>query len=904
MEKENIQENNSDNFTINLIIMIFSILFLIIFFFYLTLIILYIIKNYHKKKLCIFWINYFYIIITVIFFILIYIIYLSINSNNRIDKPIDLSNNSFSISITILLCVICHTIIENLLYDGFTAIKLSLKMYGIKSIKEKDLSAIAIKCKNMNINNYLELKKNIIFIIIFIIVNISFIVLTYYAYTDTIIERFNTYFNLTYLLIILKIYYFIILLFLIISIVIMNKNKRALLNKNYINENRIAQKLYNTHFNQVIYYSDIMSYKIVTDLIINIPVLLFLSLSKFNVYSLFISEIAMMVYIIIAGNEYFVIDKDNKAAKLNIYIKYFFCFKKIHLHFGEKEYRVIFDEFNFEYSEEEQSIISNSDMTFVRNSEYKLIGDGNSLEPLLETSLIELESKSRKSSRSSNTSPRKLDFKLVSEFYLVQKLLMIFYKKNEQFYSTSLKNMEENCNAFKKLGQEKNRKKTKHLTEDFKNDLDRISRVSVRDRSKIISLSKIPQNDIFKSFEEKELFEEIRNKFNINNENYSFTIESLLTSYFFELFPFYQMDIKSILKSLNPSRNIRLFSKFIERNTKNRNKFTIMNQNDIISVKSFINNNDNLNTLDEDIVNKKDSEKNLFYTHDLLLMYEIYEEKNFIKFEEFQKIIKEYNRYLLSIVQNMSYSFLPLILGVFNLEIYDSNLIVILYRNPLYFTGFNNFNHWINFYITENPEKIKVSSMFNDIINLNEIEIKNNLELSEADYEEIKTNLKNDYKFIVKLKNIYPVIHLFIGDQNKLKNESEEEKIKKVNAQILYNENSFMGDYSMNNEDNLIFDIMRDSSINNFNDDEYISNINEVNSLYDKEYYSVSGNDLRTIKIYFTNLFRKECELNKSDNNFKINSESYCQYLEGQLINYLNKESLFNEDKEEEEDEK
>lgn len=86
----------------------------------------------------------------------------------------------------------------------------------------------------------------------------------------------------------------------------------------------------------------------------------------------------------------------------------------------------------------------------------------------------------------------------------------------------------------------------------------------------------------------------------------------------------------------------------------------------------------------------------------------------------------------------MDYSFLPLIIGIFELEIYDSTKIIILYRNPLYFTNFNKFNHWINFYLTEEPEKIKVSSMYNDIININEIEIKNSLQLNALDYDEIK----------------------------------------------------------------------------------------------------------------------------------------------------------------------
>ena len=80
-------------------------------------------------------------------------------------------------------------------------------------------------------------------------------------------------------------------------------------------------------------------------------------------------------------------------------------------------------------------------------------------------------------------------------------------------------------------------------------------------------------------------------------------------------------------------------------------------------------------------------------------------------------------------------------------------------------------------------------------------------------------------------------------------------------------------------------------------DDEIImSIIDETNSLMDKEYFFINGNNLRTIKIYFTNLFRKDCEINKRENNInmKLDSNSYCVYLQDQLINYLSKKSLFN----------
>ena len=76
-----------------------------------------------------------------------------------------------------------------------------------------------------------------------------------------------------------------------------------------------------------------------------------------------------------------------------------------------------------------------------------------------------------------------------------------------------------------------------------------------------------------------------------------------------------------------------------------------------------------------------------------------------------------------------------------------------------------------------------------------------------------------------------------------------------------------------------------------------IDDNNEVNenSLFDKEYFCIDDNSIRTIKIYFTNLFRRNCELNVIQGN-KVNSELYCQYLQDQLMNYLIKNTLFNDE--------
>ena len=75
----------------------------------------------------------------------------------------------------------------------------------------------------------------------------------------------------------------------------------------------------------------------------------------------------------------------------------------------------------------------------------------------------------------------------------------------------------------------------------------------------------------------------------------------------------------------------------------------------------------------------------------------------------------------------------------------------------------------------------------------------------------------------------------------------------------------------------------------------------ETNSLVEKEYYSMTGNDLHTIKIYFTHFFRLDCELNKQNNNIdnmNLASYNYCQFLEGQLQTYLTKTTLFELDNE------
>ena len=905
-------------------LIIFSILFVIIYLIYLSFVIIYVIKNYHSKKLCIFWVDYFILISIAVLFIIIYIFNNLILELRKEEHFLsELFNNNFTIVLIGSLIIMCVTIINSLLFDSITAIKLSWKMNKIKKINEKDFLALSGKFKDINIVNILKMnymyKYYLIFIIVIIIYSILFVIL----YKDDNPKNIDSFFSLyNYFNYLLRFYHLIVLALFLVTVIVMNLSKRALLKKQYYNPNRIAQKVYDAHFSQIVYFTDVISFKLVSDLVLNIPPLLFLSQERFNTFGLIMSEFAIFLYTFLGGSGNLVIDKDSKGGKMDKYIQYWFCMKKVDFHFGEKEHKEIFDEFNFNYSQEEQEVINNLNTTIIKNIEKDLLDldDDKILDERVTVLGLDKSISNTKTNDILDYKPKiLLDFKSVPEFYLIQKLLMVYFKNNKEIYESAFDSIEEYGFDFKKLGQSKKNRKSNLQDNDFISNLNRISRMSISNAKKLKNSLKISQKEIINSVEEKELFDELQNKLNIKTDKDKniFEIESVLTSELFELFPFYRIKFNNIIKSLNPTRNIKLFNKFIQRNICNSN-YSITNTNNNINVRSSqIKNSDNSsntnNKLNNDSINleenKKEYESNLYYTHDLYLMYELYENDDFIKFDHLKKLIHEYNKYLLSVIENMSSTFLPLIIGIFNIKIYDSNKIILLYRNPLYFSNFNHFNHWINFYITEEPEKMKVSSLFNEVININEIEIRNSLQLNEADYDEIKIILEKDCSFLKKVTNIFPIIHLFIGneiqddqtesgeDANNIRNKN---KKRKTNNQ--YNENSIIGDLSLNKDIGLFDDVLE--NINNSNLNNISENFNDMpmqiddNSLYDKEYYYMSGKDIRTIKIYFTNLFRKNCALNNSKENKdnKLNSESYCEYIQDQLIRYLIKKSLFNDE--------
>ena len=84
-----------------------------------------------------------------------------------------------------------------------------------------------------------------------------------------------------------------------------------------------------------------------------------------------------------------------------------------------------------------------------------------------------------------------------------------------------------------------------------------MNQISSNEGKKLINILDFSPKELFNSFEGKELLEELKNNYEFDYDDNIFQVESLFSSTFFNLFPFYQMSIKTILQSINPTNNIK-----------------------------------------------------------------------------------------------------------------------------------------------------------------------------------------------------------------------------------------------------------------------------------------------------------------------------------------------------------
>ena len=871
--------DDPDNRRNYILVLLSTIIFAVIYSVYFGIILNYIVSFYKTKKLSVLWIPYLSSFILYVVFMLIYLIYLFYSKGEDIIFFNKEHNSYFPIIVATFLALLVFNTINNLIYNSIISLSIIISLSKMKKITSLDFQELFFKLKEISTNFFTKIL-TVLFFSIFCFVDIGLtigFVFEYTNYRDGELVKHNLLKSIRYC-------YEILLIILIIFIFLLNYFKNKLMNKYYYNPEQISKKIYDMVRQKLLYASYIITFKDFVDLILNSPVLIFLIFKVNHTLFCFMSQCLIFVYILIFGALILKIDKLNEIGKMPKSIKMWFFWKKTHFCFYDKFYQHFLYDNTYKYSKDEKLMVKNLDLIKIEEENEK-IKDNNELliSNTLKTSVIKdkinnMDIIDIRETQSVEVKRKLLNFNTVSELYVLYKLLMLYFEKNESIYSKVQNQINEEGTPFKQFYKQQNLTKNKKIKarqtfggfeaaakkKDFMDNIDRMSRISKLNSSKITSSMNFSDSKIFFSLEEKELREEFKAKFNYEKDA-TFKIESLSSNSFFELFPFYQISIQDIKKSLYPSDNTKIHKIIIKQKNEN------VRENNIES----------------------ESEDNLFYTYNSLLMMEIYDREEFISFNEFSNFVLSYGNFILDTIKNINVTYMPLILGVFNIEICDESKVVILYRNPLYFTNFNHFNHWINFYITEGPEKIKASIFQNEVLDINEIEIKNCLKMNESDYEEIINNLKRDFDFFMKIPSqVYPIIHLFIGD------EDEDDIIVNNNNM---NESSIIENVS-NQPVNIsgLLNLTEDETTNNKilrNSIDSDSNYKtESNSLLDKEYYSQNGHDIHSIKIYFTHFFRLNCELNKQknlDDNILLKSNHYCQYLEGQIQTYLTKTNLF-----------
>ena len=377
--------------------------------------------------------------------------------------------------------------------------------------------------------------------------------------------------------------------------------------------------------------------------------------------------------------------------------------------------------------------------------------------------------------------------------------------------------------------------------------------------------------------------------YNDNNNNipsYEFKIESLMNNVLLDLFPYYEIDVKDIINSLNVCNNMNLFYSFFKNKNSNKNY-------------------------------------NSYYTFDSLLTFEIYD-KNFLSYNQLKSFMNNYKKYFLEKISNFSYTFLPLIVGIFNISYLSYDKVIILYRNPLAFTPNVSFHYWLKFFFSQEFDKMETSTNSNDIVDINEIEVINNIKLNNEEYSDTINILDEDLNFLISSSfNLDFKLNLFIlNDVNKL-NSLEDSLINKDKNEELNN-----GKNNITDNNNLM-NMIRNTELFPGNNSFDPFNFNfkkkifgsEMISFLENVYMSDLSNNNYIFKIYFTEIFKKSGNDKKSnhisnnenrdsenlsgtnlfgnseDSEIKENNKKVCKFLKNKLLKKIGKSNdIFEEE--------
>jgi hypothetical protein len=553
-------------------------------------------------------------------------------------------------------------------------------------------------------------------------------------------------------------------------------------------------------------------------------------------------------------------------------------------------------------------------------------------------------------------------------FYFIYKLLYLYFKLNKYFYLELEKNNDTNSSriennndsTFKNeniensrlissvvssLNDEEKIKRSKHNSfhrnkskgkgsninfrdysdYNIREKIENINKISLSNKTKLIASKKYTLDELALSIEEQKMkkyfikniypnlnqnydnpiisntFSTIKEKdeslftssvdFNIQNKIKSkkknknseiekdiyFIFKSLTNNTLFDINPYYNLTVKDIIKSLDITNNTELFYKFSEEKLKNPSY-------------------------------------NYYYTKDALLSIEIYDEA-FFNAKELKSFIESYKNYLIDKITNFSYSFLPLIIGIFNIKYLSYNKIVVLSRNPLSFSYNLNCNYWIKFSYFEKTE-IEKSTDKKNIIDLSETE--ENIILENNEYKNSVQVLDNDLLFLQNTikYNLNFKLNLFVL------NDEYKNDLYFYGQSILGSVNPTLND--LNN--NILDKIMRES-ITSFPFDEFKKYNCQKKyfgsydiCLLEKLYVNETVNNRYIFKIYFSDIFKKKIiddedknkknisiSINEIDDNsissshsenreekesiIASNNSKYCEFVKKKLIRIINKVS-------------
>ena len=892
-------DNNSNNLYKG-----FGIIIIFIFFIYSVLTLKYVFNQLCSSKkrfhFMVYWIDLLYMLLIFLFFSFIFTFYVY-------DEKNDSKNlNKFEICLPIILS-------GNFLMNIFISLSLINLILKLLNIQIKDMNPIELinfidKIDVIGIYSIIPHFFKIILILIFEVGTII------------IIMKFKNGINNNSINIINLIQVIFCLIQFILMKILFSKYKK-LKTKNLYSNNISNEKIYNITKQKLIIISEHLINKSIYDIILNIPTIIKFSIEKsdskekFSYLMDYIFEIFFAyIYFILLGSMLLRTDKNNKipVPKLMRFLYYLHWFKII---MGLKNNNVkLFKPILID--NRKNSVLENfnsDDDTYLNEKEEHLFHA--IIENNLNLNLNDNENNNnlKKDFKISEFLKKSILEKIIYEsekeylpcnFFIIYKLLFLFYKSNLNVYRKVEKLIEEEGIPFQKSIKKENEINL------LRERVSRLSRISIDNREKIIPFKKFELKQLMNSIDDKIIKEDFikfiindnnkkdkesnnsKNEYNenrnrsinsitkINYDEYEFLIESLLTEILFELYPFYQISINDILNSLEIGYNKELLNLFFE------NKM-------------------------------KDNNFNVYYTKDSFLSFEIYDNTS-IQYSQLKNFILNYKTYLIDKISNFNYSFLPLILGIFNIKYVNYNKIIILYRNPLAFTPFINFNYWINFTFNDGNEIKNISTTNTDILDINEIEVKNNIILNDDDYNNTVNILKNDMKFL-RTQNLELNFNLNLIVVNDVKKNNNNISLDS-SALSFENENNKNGNFNQDNNNNVNlnndFDkilretnLFRESILNNVKKlKKYFGS--DVVSLLEKLYINNVVDNQYIFKIYFTEIFKKKNRIISKDNEFNLdnsnsilnpisldeneikeNNKKYCNYVKSKLLRKIRRDN-------------